>query len=271
MEYAEVLDLTMDLLCSMQPHIALPICEEVIPQLADDRWFPLLAEVARVMGGDGDIEALRMAERRLPGARAAFLADVATGDEARLRRLRAALASSARNVEGRARVSQPTVLHGAGRLVFGEACEFGYARSKGALDGSITIDCRDPRATISIGARTTVNNNCAIVSEGPVGITIGEDCLIGTEVSVYDSDFHEMDPALRRKASTSTAPVVIGDNVWLGERCMIMKGVTIGRDAVVGAYSVVNRSVPAGAIVAGIPAKIVGSAYPENALAESAR
>jgi maltose O-acetyltransferase len=55
--------------------------------------------------------------------------------------------------------------------------------------------------------------------------------------------------------------VILEDNVWVGSRTTILKGVTIGKDAVVAAGSVVTRDVPAGAIVAGNPAKLIGSVY----------
>ena len=58
----------------------------------------------------------------------------------------------------------------------------------------------------------------------------------------------------------SVAPVVIGDRVWVGTRAIILKGVTIGDGAVVAAGAVVNKDVPPHAVVAGIPAKVVGSA-----------
>ncbi len=58
----------------------------------------------------------------------------------------------------------------------------------------------------------------------------------------------------------SAAPVVIGDRVWVGTRAVVLKGVTIGDGAVVAAGAVVSKDVPAGAVVAGIPARQVGTA-----------
>ena len=89
-------------------------------------------------------------------------------------------------------------------------------------------------------------------------ITIGEFCTFSWDVQVLDTDFH----AVTRDGVElpRTAPVRIGDRVWVGTRAVVLKGVTIGDGAVVGAGSVVTRDVPAGAVVAGVPAVVVGRA-----------
>ena len=89
-------------------------------------------------------------------------------------------------------------------------------------------------------------------------ITIGEFCTFSWDVQVLDTDFH----AVTRDGVElpKTAPVRIGDRVWVGTRAVVLKGVTIGDGAVVGAGSVVTRDVPAGAVVAGVPAVVVGRA-----------
>ena len=89
-------------------------------------------------------------------------------------------------------------------------------------------------------------------------ITIGEFCTFSWDVQVLDTDFH----AVTRDGVElpKTAPVRIGDRVWVGTRAVVLKGVTIGAGAVVGAGSVVTRDVPAGAVVAGVPAVVVGRA-----------
>jgi acetyltransferase-like isoleucine patch superfamily enzyme len=86
---------------------------------------------------------------------------------------------------------------------------------------------------------------------------IGDRCLIGDSVIIYDSDFHNLQPEIRRDARTSCAPVTIGDNVWIGSRAMILKGVTIGDDSVIGAMSLVNSSIPARCVAAGNPARVI--------------
>jgi acetyltransferase-like isoleucine patch superfamily enzyme len=101
-------------------------------------------------------------------------------------------------------------------------------------------------------------SGCSVVAAGRV--VIGDGCLLGADVMITDTDFHPLDPSRRREAPLdgAVAPVSLGQNVFVGAGARILKGVTIGPDAVIGAASVVTRDVPAGAIVAGAPARVVG-------------
>ena len=84
-------------------------------------------------------------------------------------------------------------------------------------------------------------------------ITIGNDCAISHEVIILDSDFHK----IITPENKTTEPIVISDHVWIGTRCIIMKGVTIGEGAIVAAGSIVTRDVPPHSLVAGNPAKVI--------------
>ena len=99
-------------------------------------------------------------------------------------------------------------------------------------------------------------NGCELIARN--SIHIGENTRIGPQTLIYDSDFHEIDPS-RRHEPGRTEGVVIADNVWVGSRAIILKGVHIGKDAVVAAGCVVSKDVPAGAIVAGNPMRVVGN------------
>ena len=94
-------------------------------------------------------------------------------------------------------------------------------------------------------------------------IMIGDFCLIGGGVRIQDNDGHPLDGDLRKKhekiSEESIAPVVLGENVWIGARATILKGVTIGDNAVVGTGSVVTKDVPANTVVAGNPARVIKS------------
>lgn len=116
-----------------------------------------------------------------------------------------------------------------------------------------------PGATLRIGAGTGISGGsfCAALS-----VEIGARCLIGADVLVADTDFHSLNPQARRLPtrweSVGCAAVSIGDDVFIGSRAVILKGVRIGPGSVVGAGAVVTRDVPPGCIVAGNPARVLG-------------
>lgn len=117
-----------------------------------------------------------------------------------------------------------------------------------------------PDAKLSIGADTGISGAtiCAAVS-----VRIGARCLIGADAMIVDTDFHPLAPEGRRHAGdgagTASAAVVIGDDVFLGARCVVLKGVNVGAGSVVGCGAVVVSDVPCGSIVAGNPARVVGT------------
>jgi len=119
-------------------------------------------------------------------------------------------------------------------------------------------------STRRAGAVIRMGENCGatgVVLVADERIEVGDRVLLGANVVITDTDFHPVDPTVRRQspAAGAHAPVVIEDDVFVGTQALILKGVRIGRGAVVGAGSVVTRSVPAFAIVAGNPARVVGS------------
>lgn len=89
-------------------------------------------------------------------------------------------------------------------------------------------------------------------------IRLGEEVLIGANAVITDTDFHPLDFSARRSGAASRGrPVVVGNGAFIGMDAKILKGVEIGEHAVVGAGSVVTQNVPARAIVAGNPARVV--------------
>lgn len=84
-------------------------------------------------------------------------------------------------------------------------------------------------------------------------ITIGKAVKIAQEVIIRDSDNH----GIIRPSYKKTAPIVIHDNVWIGTRTTILKGVTIGEGAIVAAGAIVTKNVPPHTLVGGVPAKII--------------
>jgi maltose O-acetyltransferase len=119
----------------------------------------------------------------------------------------------------------------------------------------VRLQARGLEARIEIGGGTSFSNGVQVIAERRV--TIGRRCLIGDAVLILDSDFHEMSAEGRHRLPGATAPVILEDNVFVGSRAVILKGVTIGKDSVIGAGSVVVRSIPPGVIAAGNPAKVI--------------
>jgi len=113
----------------------------------------------------------------------------------------------------------------------------------------VRLECWEG-ATIRIGNGTYLNRNVEIVAAKAV--TIGRDCKIARDVIIMDTDQHAL-----TTGELLAEPVVIEDRVWIGARAIVLKGVTVGHDAVIGAGSVVTRDVPARAVVAGVPARLL--------------
>ena len=106
---------------------------------------------------------------------------------------------------------------------------------------------------ISLGRGVFLNFNCCILDV--VKVTIGDMTQIGTSVQILTAD-HPRDPAQRRQMLEFGRPISIGANVWIGSGAILLPGVTIGDDAIIGAGSVVTRDVPSGATALGNPARI---------------
>ncbi len=170
--------------------------------------------------------------------------------------------SSCRRVSGSPVVRQPVLFLGDGAIVLGEHVEFGWQRSSCFYTGYCHVEAATADAVIEIGDGAEINNNAFIKSQGP-GIRIGARALLGSEVTIYDSDFHDLRAERRRDGQPRTAAVELGENVFIGDRVLILKGVRIGANSVIGAGSVVSSSIPDGVIAAGSPARVI-RAIPED-------
>ncbi len=107
---------------------------------------------------------------------------------------------------------------------------------------------------IRVGRRFFANFNLTILDEARV--TIGDDCFIGPNVSIYTA-CHSTDPVERNTRKEWAEPVTIGDNVWIGGSVTILPGVTIGSNVTIGAGSVVTRDIPDNVVAVGNPCKVI--------------
>ncbi len=108
--------------------------------------------------------------------------------------------------------------------------------------------------TLEIGESTFINYGCSISAS--LLVRIGPMCSLGTHVIIMDNDFHQIDPE-RRNERPESRPIVLEENVWIGARAIILRGVTTSADSVIGAGSVVTRDVPARSVAAGMPARVI--------------
>lgn len=145
------------------------------------------------------------------------------------------------------------------QIIFGTGITLHSDSNHTALGVSHPVILRTlvPGASISIGDETGMTGTtiCSVRA-----VTIGKRCLIGADVVIADTDFHPIAMEGRRYkgfAEATSRPVEIEDDVFIGARAIILKGVKIGTGSVVGAGSIVTTDVPAGVVVAGNPAKFV--------------
>jgi acetyltransferase-like isoleucine patch superfamily enzyme len=108
-------------------------------------------------------------------------------------------------------------------------------------------------ANVRIGARCTIWGGV-----GTARVRIGDDAMFGPDVMITASSYRYNDGAPVTRQASDEADVVIGRDVWLGGRVIVLPGVTIGDGAIVGAGTVVTKSVPPMAVAVGVPARVVG-------------
>jgi acetyltransferase-like isoleucine patch superfamily enzyme len=119
----------------------------------------------------------------------------------------------------------------------------------------VTYQAND--ATLEIGTTVGFNGIVRLSMHEPGRLAIGDGCLFADQVEMSISDMHSIIDATTRTRLNPAKDIIIGNRVWIGSRSLILKGITIGDGAIVGAMSVVTRNVPPLCVVAGNPAKIV--------------
>lgn len=171
------------------------------------------------------------------------------------------------------KVNNKIYIRGWGSIIIGDDFRFTSGDSINPicrnLRGEIYFD--SPDAKIIIGDRVGMSSTCL---RAKTKITIGNDVKIGGDCLIMDSDSHSHNYVRRRfgynKASSDkndinpSAPITIEDDVWIGARCMILKGVTIGARSIIAAGSIVTKSIPSDVIAAGVPCKIVREVINED-------
>ena len=141
------------------------------------------------------------------------------------------------------------LIEGGGKIIIGDNV---FVGNKGAWFVAPNI-CKEP--VLTIGNNTSINYRTVISVESMV--KIGNNCLIAEETKIFDNNSHGIDYRHRQMTEKDVSPIIIEDDVWIGMNSIILKGVTIGRGAVVAAGSVVTKNVPAMTVVSGNPATVI--------------
>ena len=143
----------------------------------------------------------------------------------------------------------------ASSLAIGDRCIFRSA----VWSNQVGVDRPCQLSTLQPGAHLLIGFDCGFsgtVLAAAESIVLGDRVVCGANVTITDTDWHGTLPEERRDGAKS-APVEIGDDVWIGLNALVLKGVRIGRRSVIAAGSVVTRDVPEGVIAAGNPAVVV--------------
>ena len=146
-----------------------------------------------------------------------------------------------------------------GRITIGDNFYLSSGNGVNPIASNLQADVYvEPGATLTIGNNVGMSSTRLWIHESA---RIGNNVKIGGCVLITDTDAHPMDYMARRSSNegTKSAPVVIEDDVWVGAHCIILKGVTIGARSVIGAGSVVTKSIPADCVAAGNPCRVIKS------------
>ncbi len=150
------------------------------------------------------------------------------------------------------------VLSNSGLFEIGSACKINSSQWRNVIGGDTRTSIVVHRnASLKIGKGVRISNSAIQCAES---VTIGDYTMIGGSCKIWDTDFHSIDPIIRKNtpnAEALSAPIDIGENVFIGGFSIILKGVSIGENAVVAAGSVVSGNIPSNEIWGGNPAKFI--------------
>jgi len=152
--------------------------------------------------------------------------------------------------------NQLTKVTGAGKVIVGNGCSFGYILGGRHRSGYIEIQPRYAHSKIVFGDNVFTNNNLFICAANYV--YIGDNTLIGEHVTIMDHEAHGVQPNQRRKIG-EIGTVIIGKNVWVGNDVTILKNSDIGDNSIIAASAVVSGKFPPNVIIGGIPARVIKS------------
>lgn len=160
--------------------------------------------------------------------------------------------------------SIPEIAHPRSLVIFGRNIHLGkYAQIICASDNCVRFTSWPSKQS---DAEIVLGDYCLIAPgvriSAAQSVRIGDNCMLAANVIISDSDWHGIYNRIR--PFRCTRPVIIENNVWLGERVIVTKGVTIGENSVIGAGAIVTKNIPANCVAAGNPARVIKTINPNR-------
>ncbi len=139
-------------------------------------------------------------------------------------------------------------IHGSNNsLLIGSGCQF--------IDGG-SFWIRADNCSLSIGDSTTIEQASIYLLEPESSVQIGNDCMFARGIDIWASDFHSVIDLASNQRTNFSEQISIEDHVWLGFGVVVLKGVRIGSNSIIGVRSVVAGDIPENSMAAGVPASV---------------
>lgn len=163
--------------------------------------------------------------------------------------------SDCKNVSGKPNLFVPLLLKGKGKISFGENVQIGVTSAHFTYSTYNYILANEVDTEVSIGNNVVLANGASIQAVSKV--TIEDNVMIGINCFLVDTDGHDLDPEKRMDGDVKTGAITIKKNVVVFYNSVVLKGVTIGENSVIGSCSVVTKDIPPNVFAAGNPAKVI--------------
>ena len=173
----------------------------------------------------------------------------------KLRILKYQFLSNCKNVVGKADLYIPLLLRGKGKIHIGKNVQNGVIAGQNYYSSYNYILAMEEDSEVIIGDNVVLANGAAI--QATTKITIEDNTMIGINCFLIDDDGHDHNPEKRMTGESRKNPITIKKNVVIYYNSIVMKGVTIGENSVIGSCSVVTKDIPPNVFAAGNPAKVI--------------
>ena len=174
-----------------------------------------------------------------------------------LRIIKYRMLSDCSRVSGMPKCHIPLLLRGKGRIAFGQNVQNGVTAAQNYYSTHNYILALNEDSEVIIGNNVVLANGCSL--QAASRIMIEDNVMIGINCFLIDTDGHDLDPDKRMTGSPKMGAITLKQNVVIYYNSIVMKGVTIGENSVIGSCSVVTRDIPPNVFAAGNPARVIRS------------